>query len=171
MDWGSIIQDILDVGGNLLNNANKSRGRDKFQQGIRDAIEYDYNQQRDYNDAVNRYNQEYSQYEAGQSAAANAAANARYAASAATEANRQAAAKKAQKTMDKTYAQTMGMYLPYKQVADATLPKMSGAYNQSLENMAQLAGMIFTPEGIKKMNQSVPATSVKMPPPRYLRGV
>lgn len=101
--------------------------------------------------------------QAQQGAYSSAASAAAAAAARQNEANRIAALKRQMQIERRGFNKASGMLQPYADMAGRIMPQMEGAYSGALNNANLLAQYIFNPAMMQKLNQGVPAYSVKLP--------
>lgn len=159
-DW---LKPVVSTGLGAYQAANENGTRSDYADMLRAAEQRNYDDSKDAYDSYNSWAQQNAAASAG-------AANARAAAARATEAARQGALKKAMKTEKKYYDTAQGYLAPWRESAARLLPQAEATYSGSLSGMNNLMQMLQSPEAMAKMNASVPAYSVNLGLPDYLRG-
>jgi regulator of protease activity HflC (stomatin/prohibitin superfamily) len=134
-----VVSDIAPgiIGGlEVYNQVGQRRDRDRSADVLHDAIQADYDRQKQLYD----YNMQYNQQ-------ANAASAAARASSAAARRANEAAALKAQKKAlrikNKGFEQSKDIYRPYLEAGQRLMPVMEGAYNQGIGGLRQLNQNVY----------------------------
>ena len=159
-DW---LKPVVNAGLGAYQQANKSGAQQSYADLLRSAEQQNYDNQK-------------AAYEANQAAQAqnyanNQAARApNQAAARATQASKNAAERKAAKIQQKYYEEAQGLLRPYAETSARLLPQVEQAYGSSLSGLGSLLAELQNPKNMAKMNGSVPAYSVPLEIPAYLRG-
>lgn len=148
-DW---LAPVAKIGVGAYQTMNQNNANSDYASLINNATQEDYNQQKANYDAA---------VQAQQSNMAAAAAN---------NAAKLAAQRKALEAETAKYNEAMGYLKPFRESAKRILPKQEKTYTDTLGGLSNLMALYQSPEMMAKLNQSVPAYSVKMQLPDYLRG-
>ncbi len=156
-DW---VNPALSLGGDLLSNRADASHNDQYSEGLRNAIDYDYNNQRaTYNAYVDYLNRSQAANDAN---AASASAAAR-----ANDAARRAAAQRAEAERRKFDKKQLGLFAPYVETGKRLLPQQERVYGGALNNLNLLNAYFSSPQFASQMNQSVPAYSLDVGLPGF----
>lgn len=163
-------KDLAGIGGIFGNYIDRGNKNDALVNAYKAREQQNFNDQKAQYDYINNvYNPAVQAYQASSAAAARNAAGARAAAARQTEENRLRAGKKGMKTEQKYYEQALGNIQPWIDTGHQLLPEQAKTYGNALSGLQLAQAYLQSPAYMAKFNQSVPAYSIDIPLPDYLK--